>query len=109
LPDNFGVANINQAIAKIVLKEGVNKEFIKRILNSNICKLQTQRFLTTSAQPNINFEQIKSIKIPYPIQETQNKIAEEVKRRMSEAERLKNEASKIIEESKKKVEEMILG
>lgn len=108
-PEDFGVANINQAIAKIVLKKDTNKEFIKCVLNSNICKLQTQRFLTTSAQPNINFEQIKSLKIPFPPFEIQNKIAEEVKRRISEAERLKAEVSKIIEESKKQVEEMILG
>lgn len=108
-PENFGVANINQAIAKIVLKREVNKEYIKCVLNSNICKLQTQRFLTTSAQPNINFEQIKSLEIPFPPLEIQNKIAEEVKRRMSEAERLKAEAGRIIEEAKKKVEGMILA
>jgi restriction endonuclease S subunit len=108
-PEDFGVANINQAIAKIILKKDINKEFIKCVLNSNICKLQTQRFLTTFAQPNINFEQIKSLKIPFPPLEIQNKIAEEVKRRISEAERLKAEASKIIEEAKKQVEGMILG
>lgn len=108
-PEDFGVANVNQAIAKIVLKKDANKEFIKCVLNSNICKLQTQRFLTTSAQPNINFEQIKSLKIPFPPLDIQKKIAEEVKRRISEAERLKAEATKIIEEAKKQVEEMILG
>jgi hypothetical protein len=41
--------------------------------------------------------------------EIQNKIAAEVKRRISEAERLKAEANKIIEEAKKQVEGMILG
>jgi restriction endonuclease S subunit len=108
-PEDLGVANINQAIAKIILKKDTNKEFIKCVLNSNICRLQTQRFLTTSAQPNINFEQIKSLKIPFPPLEIQNKIAEEVKRRISEAERLKAEATKILEEAKKQVEGMILG
>lgn len=51
------------------------------------------------------------IKLPFPKidLEIQSKIAEEVKRRMSEAEKLKAGASKIIDEAKMKVEEMILG
>lgn len=74
LPDNFGKANINQAIAKIILKKDTNRDYIKCLLNSDFCKLQAERFLTTSAQPNINFEQIKDIKIPLLSPEIQNKI-----------------------------------
>lgn len=54
-------------------------------------------------------EDIKDIFVPLPPLEIQNKIADEVKRRISDAERLKAEASRIIEEAKKKAEEMILG
>mgnify|MGYP001573919684 CR=1 FL=1 len=46
--------------------------------------------------------------IPYPPLEIQSKIAEEVKRRISEAEKLKADASRTIEEAKKQVEKMIL-
>ncbi len=60
----FENANINQAISKIVLNDTTKNQLIVYLLNSNLCKLQAKRFLTVSAQPNINFEQIKSIKIP---------------------------------------------
>lgn len=60
-------------------------------------------------QSGVNIELLKTVKIPLPPLEIQNKIAEEIKRRISEAERLKAEANKIIEEAKKQVEEMILG
>jgi restriction endonuclease S subunit len=60
-------------------------------------------------QSGVNIELLKTVKIPFPPLEIQTKIAEEVKRRISEAERLKTEARKIIEEAKKKVEEIILG
>jgi restriction endonuclease S subunit len=60
-------------------------------------------------QSGVNIELLKTIQIPLPPLEIQNKIAEEVKRRISEAEKLKTEASTIIEEAKKQVEEMILG
>jgi restriction endonuclease S subunit len=51
----------------------------------------------------------ETLLIPLPFLEIQYKIAEEVKRRISEAETHKAEANKIIEESKKQVEKMILG
>jgi len=75
-PEGRGDANINQAIAKIVVKEEINKKYLIVILNSNLCALQSKRMLTTSAQPNINFEQIKSLKIPLPPHQTQNRIAQ---------------------------------
>lgn len=109
LPEDFGDANINQAIAKVILKENVNKEYINIVLNSYYCRIQAQKFLTTSAQPNVNFEQIKSIKIPLPSLETQNKIAEEVQRRMSEAEKLKIEANNLVDKAKQQVEDLIIS
>ncbi|MCG3663404.1 restriction endonuclease subunit S [Aliarcobacter butzleri] len=60
----FEQANINQAIAKIVLNDKSLNILMVYLLNSKLCNLQAKRFLTVSAQPNINFEQIKSIKIP---------------------------------------------
>ena len=60
-------------------------------------------------QSGVNIELLKTVQIPLPPLAIQYKIAEEVKKRISEAERLKAEASKIIEKAKKKVEEMILG
>lgn len=62
--NKFENANINQALSKIILNDTTKNQLIVYLLNSNLCKLQAKRFLTVSAQPNINFEQIKSIKIP---------------------------------------------
>jgi restriction endonuclease S subunit len=62
--NKFKTANINQALSKILLNDTAKNQLIVYLLNSNLCKLQAKRFLTVSAQPNINFEQIKSIKIP---------------------------------------------
>jgi restriction endonuclease S subunit len=70
----FGNANINQALAKIILNDITKNQLIVYLLNSNLCKLQARRFLTVSAQPNINFEQIKSIKIPNLSKEQETNI-----------------------------------
>ncbi|CAD7775037.1 hypothetical protein AIOGIFDO_01707 [Candidatus Methanoperedenaceae archaeon GB37] len=48
------------------------------------------------------------IKIPLPPLAVQNKIAEEVKRRMQKAEQLQKEAKEELEKAKQEVEKMIL-
>lgn len=104
-------ANINQAIAKIQLKNEFDqsKIFIVEILNSKICLRQAQRFLTVSAQPNINFEQIKSLQIPFPSISKQKEIADHITNIRQQAKTLQNEAKTTIEEAKRTVEAMILG
>lgn len=104
-------ANINQAIAKIQLKNEFDqsKIFIVEILNSKICLRQAQRFLSVSAQPNINFEQIKSLQIPFPSISKQKEIADHITNIRQQAKTLQNEAKSTIEEAKRTVEAMILG
>lgn len=91
----FEQANINQAIAKIVLKDERLNILMVYLLNSKLCNLQAKRFLTVSAQPNINFEQIKSIKIPkisekqkIDIINTMNKAYESKKQKEKQAQEL---------------------
>ena len=95
-PENFGRANINQAIAKIVLKSEINKKYIKIMLNSDLCKKQAEMALTAVAQPNINFEQIKSIKIPLPSLPIQNKIVSIMSKAYEEKKRKEIKAGEIL-------------
>lgn len=91
----FEQANINQAIAKIILNDKSFNILMVYLLNSKLCNLQAKRFLTVSAQPNINFEQIKSIKIPkisekqkMDIINTMNKAYESRKQKEKKAQNL---------------------
>ena len=102
-------ANINANVIKIRISNEHNPSFYWAILNSNVGQKIIQNLVSGQVQKTITVPDIKNIQIPIPPLEIQNKIAKEVKRRISEAERLKAEASKIIEKAKKKVEEMILG
>jgi len=54
-------------------------------------------------------EDLRKIKLPLVDMDKQNKIAQELKNRLSQAQDLKNKASKMLEDAKKKVEEMILN
>lgn len=108
-PNNIGEANINQAIAKIIPKNDNDLEYLSMILNTKICKMQAEMFLTTAAQPNINFEQIKSIRIPYPDREQRDNILLEYKSRILRAEKLKLQANEEYTKAKTQVEKIILG
>lgn len=80
VPENLKVANINQAIAKIRLKENsINKYYLTTFLNSKYGLLQSLRNASGGVQNNINFEDIKAIKVFIPPQSFQQKIEEMVK------------------------------
>ncbi len=111
-PEGFGRANINQAIAKIVLNPSDNnfKNYLVEVLNSSICRLQAQRVLTVAAQPNINFEQIKSLLIPIPSNDKSlEKIVETCKEIRINAKHLRQQAETELESAKQKIESLLLG
>lgn len=94
---------------KFCVNGEVNKEYVSIWLNNKISKLLTEREKIGAIQGNITIGTIENFQIPLPSLEMQSKIAEEVKRRISEAAKLKAETNKIIEEAKREAEEMILG
>lgn len=102
-------ANTNQAIAILRFKDNINRLFIAYLLNSIILKQQIDRHQRPVAQPNLNIEELKSLKIPLPPFEIQNKIANHIQQLRDEAKALKDEAIQIYEDTKKEVEDMILG
>jgi restriction endonuclease S subunit len=58
--------------------------------------------------PTVSDEDILNLEIPLPNIVVQNKIAEEVKRRVQKAEQLQKEAKGELEKVKKEVEKIIL-
>lgn len=111
-PAESGRANINQAIAKIVLnsEDEIFKSYLVEILNSSICRRQAGRALTVSAQPNINFEQIKSLLIPIPKDGIRlGMIVEKCKATRDKAKRLRQQAQTELEAAKRRIEGMLLG
>lgn len=83
--------------------------YLEAFFRSTLGQIQFFRNNNGGIVPEISQSALKYLMVVLPPLEIQNKIAEEVKRQISEAERLKAEASRIIEEAKKKVDEMILG
>lgn len=111
-PAERGRANINQAIAKIVLnsEDEIFKSYLVEILNSSICRRQAGRALTVSAQPNINFEQIKSLLIPIPKDGIRvGMIVEKCKATRDKAKHLRQQAQTELEAAKRRIEAMLLG
>lgn len=68
--------------------------------------LQKSRGATPSRR-RLSHEDFSKLPFPKINLNLQNKVAEEVKRRILESEKLKIESNKIIEDAKKRVEEMI--
>jgi len=94
---------------KFSLNEKVNKYYISAWLNTKLQQLLIERDKIGAIQGNITIGTIEEFKIPLPPLSVQNKIAEEVKRRMQKAEQLQKEAKEELEKAKQEVEKIILG
>ena len=108
-PHSLAPANINQAIAKIVLKPGLNEDYLLTIINSAAVRNQALQNLTVSSQPNINFDQIKALLIPLPPLALQQTIATEVRQRRAQARALRDEAETAWQSAKARFEAQLLG
>ena len=109
VPDYFVEANINQAIARIVLMSGVNKIYVKEILNSKIGKTQTDRLSRPSVQANINFDEIGALLIPVPPLAKQKEIAEYITSIRQQAQQLKDKTSELLKKASEEIEEILLN
>ena len=67
-------ANTNQALAIIRTSEMVNVRFVFYYLQTRSMKEYIARFNKTSAQPNLNLNQMSNFKIPVPSIEEQLRI-----------------------------------
>jgi len=101
-------ANINQAIALVRVKKGINPEYIKEVLSSSIGQLNLDRLKRPVARANINLEEIGSILIPVPDLFQQNEIVKKVKEIRLKAKKLQNEGDGLLQIAKQKIEQLIL-
>ncbi len=93
---------------KFCLNDKINKNYVSAWLNNKLQNLLTQREKIGAIQGNITIGTIESFKIPLPPLSVQNKIADEVKKRMQKAEQLQKEAKEELEKAKLEVERIIL-
>jgi len=111
IPENytFEEANINEHVFLLRVKKEIDPYYIFSILKSPIGQMQINRDITGGTIMGIIRDTTEKIKIPLPPLKIQNKIAEEVKRRMQKAEELQKEAKEVLEKAKQEVEKIILG
>jgi len=80
-------ANINQAIARVRLKEEANPNFVLSFLRSDQGQQQLQRIKRPVARANINLSEIAQIQVPLLPPKLQNEIVQ----KMDDAYKLKKE------------------
>lgn len=102
VPEDIRKCSVNQRILKFTPKN-VEADYLVLVLNTIVGFYQLERIGTGGVQTNISYKDIKNILIPDLVKETQQKIADLV-RKSHEARRRSKE---LLEEAKREVEEMI--
>lgn len=96
----------------VILRESkikIDRQYLLYILRTQLSLRQMLQRSSGGNYPAITSEELKDIIIPLPSREVQNKIAEEVKKRMQKAEQLQKVAKEDLEKAKQEVERIILG
>ena len=110
VPPNLGQANINQHIVKITLKdESINPYYVATFLNSRLGRIQSLRKVTGTTRIALDYEAIRSIKIPLPPKLIQDEIAKSIQQGKEEAARLRREALLVLARSSSAAEKILMG
>ena len=107
-------SSINNAICSTgfyVIKktQDYNNYYLWALFRNPILQILLQRESSGAIMSAVNREALQNLKIPLPPLHVQNKIADNVKKRMQKAEQLQKEAKEKLEKAKSEVESIILG
>lgn len=102
-------ANINQAIALVRLKQGIDVQYVKELIKSKIGQISLNRLKRPVARANINLEEIATIQVVVPPLNKQHEIAKHIKEIRKQAKMLQEEGKAILENAKREIERMIIG
>lgn len=87
----------------------VNPSFVFHYTLTKIYKLWVHSVQRTTIQANINSKEFQSLEIPLPPLNIQNRIVEEVNKRLIHVAQLRREGDAIVETTKEKVEQILLA
>lgn len=94
VPANVPNFSIFVSVALLKLKGNVDSRFIEAFLNSKYGRIQSERLVKGSNQPDFHLEDIAEIKVPIPSPEIQKYIGDKVRK----AEELREEAKTLQKE-----------
>ena len=87
----------------------VNPSFVFHYTLTKIYKLWVHSVQRTTIQANINSKEFQSLEIPLPPLDVQNRIVEEVNKRLTQVSEIRQEADAIVETAKEEVEQLLLA
>ncbi|CAH8283086.1 type I restriction enzyme S subunit [Mariniflexile fucanivorans] len=75
LPNDFKEGNVNQHVCIIRTKSRLNPHYLSQLLNSSFGVNSINKFQAGGNREGLNFQQIRSFDIPFPVIEEQDKIS----------------------------------
>jgi len=109
VPEDFGEGNINQHSVRIHLIEGINERYIASLFNTNLGRSLSSRGVSGGTRIALDYEAIKSIRIPLPPLPVQGRIANGVQKIREKSKQFRKEAKEFFDKAKREVESLILG
>jgi restriction endonuclease S subunit len=109
VPQEILPANINQHIVRLRLKSAeCLPDYLAAYLNTSLGLAISNRSVTGGTRIALDYQAIRSLPVPLPPKNVQEKVVEELNKRRTEAQRLRQEAEAEWQQAKKRFEEQLL-
>ena len=76
VPDGLGAANINQHLVRIRTGIGLNPHYLAHFFNNDLDTRQSLAFATGGTRPALDYEAIRSMRLPLPPRPVEDRIAQ---------------------------------
>jgi len=100
VPEALLPANINQHIARLRPRQGINAQYVAAFLNSELGQLQCLRYSTGTTRIALDYDAIRNIRIPIPSPETQQQVVQTVQRAVENVKVLRHQISQTLQQAK---------
>lgn len=101
--------NINQDVALLRLKPGINPWYVVGFLNCPAGKALTEQIATGQINPFLGLGNLTQVQIPIFDEKRMNELGEQIRKTVQKAESASQEAKRLLAEAKAEVEKMIEG
>jgi len=96
VPADLPPANINQHIARLRPREGVDSHYLAAFLNSELGQLQCLRYSTGTTRIALDYDAVRNIRVPVPSPEVQRQVVQTVQQAVQHVRELRNQISQTI-------------
>ena len=101
-PLNLPPANINQHIARLRLRQGVNPHYVAAFLKFELGQLQCLRYSTGTTRIALDYDAVRNIRVPVPSLDIQQEVVHTLQQAVERVRQIRDQISQTYQQAQSK-------